>query len=487
MLHIVHLNDTEGPITEVWPPVATAVRALREAGRCDVLLHAGDVPLGSPAAEATVRIMNTFGFDAVALGNHDLNDGVGALCAQAQRLQAPILCANVSGAPPGCVRPYRWLRRRGLRVAVIGITLPDLPLYQAARLTSGLTFHPAAEVLRALVPRLRPHAAVVVVLSHCGYDADVELARHVPGIDLIVGGHNHQLVPAPVAVGRTWVVQAGAEGAYVGWLAVQHEGRLEVTGGLLPMAGLAPDAHTLALGAPAVRDAATLAVVGYTATDLSSATYAQETPLGNLTADLMRAYAGTDLALLRCATVINSLGAGPIRQHDLSQLNHCGTDQVARLYLTGQELVKVLECGARGEYFLLTTSGARVTYDAARPEGQRVVAVQVSDQLLDREQRYSVACSEVLAHGTGGFLPLRGKRHELLPHTIAELLAEHIMAHDAIRPTVDGRLVLHGRLPGARCCQSPRPAHDLEGATHGLDGLLPEHLRALVAESPQRA
>jgi hypothetical protein len=66
-------------------------------------------------------------------------------------------------------------------------------------------------------------------------------------------------------------------------------------------------------------------------------------------------------------------------------------------------------------------------------------------------------------------------------------LAQHIMAHDVIRPTVDGRLVLHGRLPGARCCQSPRPAHDLEGTTHGPDGLLQERLRALVAEAPQRA
>ena len=102
MLHIVHLNDTEGPITEVWPPVATAVRALREAGRCDVLLHAGDVPLGSPAAEATVRIMNTFGFDAVALGNHDLNDGVGALCAQAQRLLRRLAAlGQPAGQAPG--------------------------------------------------------------------------------------------------------------------------------------------------------------------------------------------------------------------------------------------------------------------------------------------------------------------------------------------------------------------------------------------------
>ena len=65
-------------------------------------------------------------------------------------------------------------------------------------------------------------------------------------------------------------------------------------------------------------------------------------------------------------------------------------------------------------------------------------------------------------------------------------LGNRCVAHDVIRLALDGRLVLHGRLPGARCCQSPRPAHDLEGTTHGLGGLLQEHLRALVAESPQR-
>src|SRR6058998_232134 len=76
MLQIVHLNDTEGPIADVWPRVATVVRVLREAGRCDVLLHAGDVPLGSPAAEAGVRIVNNLGFVALALGSGDRDDGV---------------------------------------------------------------------------------------------------------------------------------------------------------------------------------------------------------------------------------------------------------------------------------------------------------------------------------------------------------------------------------------------------------------------------
>lgn len=444
---LVHLNDTEGPAAVIWPQLATAVRALRAQGRCDLLLHAGDAPLGGPGAAQTVRAMNALRFDAMALGNHDLDDGVPTFRAQAAALRVPVLCANIAGPGLERIRAYRLLRRRGLRVAVVGVTLPDLPRYQPPRYTVGLAAHSAVEALHVLVPRLRARAEVVIVLSHCGYDADVELARRVADIDVIVGGHSHHLVAEPVRIGDTWVVQAGAGGAYVGWLAIERGGRQGVSGGVMPTADLEPDARTRALCLPDDAAGADMAIVGYTAVDLSPSAYARETPLGNLTADLMRTSAGADVALLRCATVGTTLRAGPIRRRDRRGLNLCDADQVARLRLTGAEISAVLEHGARNAYFLLTTSGARVTYDAARPAGHRVVAVEIGAAPLQPGRDYLVACSEVLARGVGDYPRLRDTPHELLPHTIGDLLMQHIAARGVIRPVVDGRLALHGRLP----------------------------------------
>lgn len=473
MLHIVHLNDTEGKLEDVWPRVATATRSLREAGRCDLLLHAGDIPLDTAAPCDSASVMNQLGFDAFALGNHDLGRDDAALAQHLEALSAPVLCANVSGAPEGFFRPYCWYQLKGMQVAVIGVTLHDFPRYLRQRRTAELTFQSPVKVLQDLIPRLRSRADLIVVLSHCGSQADMELARQAPGIDLIVGGHDHALLPEPVLVGRTWVAQAGAEGACVGTVTVSWcSSQLEVTGRLLPTADLPPDADILSLLPSAALGAAMLEVAGYTATDLRSRDYARETPLGNLTVDLMRAYAGTDLALLRCASVVNDLPAGPIRRRDLQRLNTCGEDQVARLELSGRELVEVLESGVRGAstspgrslelvlpsansyYFLLVTAGARVVYDAERPEGQRVVSVQVGDEPLDLQRSYTVACTEVLANGTGGFPVLGLKPRELLPSMLEDVLAEHIATEGTIRPVIDGRLDIGGRLP-SECLVPP--------------------------------
>lgn len=131
----------------------------------------------------------------------------------------------------------------------------------------------------------------------------------------------------------------------------------------------------------------------------------------------------------------------------MAQLNRCGADQIARLSLSGDDVLQVLECGARESYFLLLTSGARVVYDAVRPYGERVTSVQVGDTPLDLAREYSVACSEIFANGIAGFTLLKDKPREVLPVTVEELLAECITRRGPIRQAVDGRLVIHGDLP----------------------------------------
>jgi 2',3'-cyclic-nucleotide 2'-phosphodiesterase (5'-nucleotidase family) len=447
---VVHLNDT-GPLSAAgWARLAAVIAGLRRRGACDVLLHAGDldlgaVHLGAPDPERMVALLNRLRFDAVAVGNHDLDAGVEALGERTGPLRAPLLCANLDGAGTAPVRPFRVLRRRGTRIAVVGVTLGEMASYQPARRLAGLCVADPVETLRRVVPAAGARAALVVVLSHCGYEVDRAIAREVGGVDLVVGGHSHFLLEEPVRHGAAWVVQAGADGGHVGWVTLDPagDGSARVRGGVIPAGAVEPDRNALRLLA-AAPESADDDVIGFCAVELADAGDDWESPRANFGADALRAHAATDVALLRRASVRGTLPAGPIRRRDLRLLNWNGADRIARLRLSGAELVRVLERGARAPYFLLASSGARVVYDADRPPGERVRSVEVAGAALDPRRVYSVACSEILALGASGLVP-PGTPHELLADTVGDVLAWRVAACGTIRPTADGRVVVHGR------------------------------------------
>jgi 5'-nucleotidase/UDP-sugar diphosphatase len=442
-LAIAHVNDTSEAGPAEWARLVGAVRALRAQGRSDVLLHAGDVNLSMGSGTAAVGLLNRLRVDAVALGNHDLDGGIVALGAQLGSLRAPLLCANVVGAP-AAVRPYRMLRRGGWRVAVVGVTLGDFAAYQPARNLGGMAFGDPVEALLRLWPRLRASADLVMVLSHCGAEADRAIAARLAGSALIVGGHSHHLLEAPERVGSCWIVQASFGGRHVGWVEVRSVGDgLDVRGGVVATDAARPDPVAARLAAVA-RHAEEDEVVAYAETDLRSPDDLRETPFANLLVDLLRERAGTDVALLRCAAVRNDAPPGPLTRADLRRLNLNGADRLARLTLTGAELRELLECGAQTRYHLLTLAGGRVVYDLDRPLGQRVVELTVGDAPIDPARCYRVACSEYLAGGIAVFTPLRGKPFETLPVSAHVVLEAHVAKEQTLRPKVDGRLTVRG-------------------------------------------
>jgi 2',3'-cyclic-nucleotide 2'-phosphodiesterase (5'-nucleotidase family) len=446
-LTIVHVNDTSEATPDAWGRLAGVVRALRSARRCDLLLHAGDVNLSTPSGPVAASLLRRLGVDAVALGNHDLDGGVDALCAQTASLGGRIVCANVAGLPAGCARPYRILRRGGRRIGILGLTLGDFPIYQPQRNLAGLTFLDPVAALEALLPAVRARTDLVVLLSHCGYEPDLAIARRLDGPALVVGGHSHVLLAVPERVGSCWIVQAGHAASHVGWVEVDwRPSGLDVRGGVLPTADVPADPAVLRLAASA-RAAEDDEVVAHAATDLRSPDDHRETPFANLVVDLVRERAGTELALLRCAAVRNDAPPGPLTRGDLRRLNTNGADRIARLTLTGAELRALVESGAGEPYYLLTLSGGRVVYDFDRPVGRRVAALTVGGEPVDPARRYTVACSEYLARGIAVYAPLRGKTFETLPVTAQDVLDAHVATHPTLRTALDGRLVVRGRYP----------------------------------------
>jgi len=182
-----------------------------------LVLHAGDAVQGTLyfnvfEGAAEFDFLNALGLDAMALGNHEFDKGPASLGRMLAIARFPILSANldVSAEPAlkGRVLPYVVRQFGHERVAIIGSTTPVTPLITQD--VGRVRFMEPASILAVLVRELKAqHINKIVVLSHNGYDADLELARNVPGIDVIVGGHSHTLLGDSAALGGLGLHPAG--------------------------------------------------------------------------------------------------------------------------------------------------------------------------------------------------------------------------------------------------------------------------------------
>jgi 2',3'-cyclic-nucleotide 2'-phosphodiesterase (5'-nucleotidase family) len=236
---ILHVNDTHGRLLprrraggEVggYARLATAIGKVREESDLDhvLLVHAGDIlSRGDKLTRRTkgaanVALMNELGFDLWTPGNGEFYDGLDVLTQRIGEFDGKVLTSNVyrsdTRKPLGVSSAV--LEAGDLRIAFIGSTT----VRKANR--DGLVVGQWATVSAELVGPLREKAHAVVAVNHIGYPYDRALAELVGGIDLIIGGHTHTLLPNGKWVhrklgGRTLIAQAGGY--------VKHLGRVDMT------------------------------------------------------------------------------------------------------------------------------------------------------------------------------------------------------------------------------------------------------------------
>ena len=122
-------------------------------------------------------------------------------------------------------KPYTLRAVNGIPVAIIGQAFPYTPIAHPRHFVKEWTFGIQDKRVQELVDEARAKGArAVVLLSHNGMDVDLKLASRVSGLDVILGGHTHDGVPAPVLVGRTLVTSAGSHGKFLAVLDLDVKG-----------------------------------------------------------------------------------------------------------------------------------------------------------------------------------------------------------------------------------------------------------------------
>jgi len=231
-----------------WARISTLIKETRSSRDGLVLvLDAGDFMMGtlfhtvSREEGGELRIMRSMGYDAVTLGNHEFDlkpDGLARILrAAASRGSIPaIVAANIlfdqedprddsleAAFMEIGIMPYNIFEKQGLKVGVFGIL--GRGAAEVAPFARPLRFRDPVKASSDVVKRLKEKEKVdlVICLSHSGLEnerkgEDLELARKVKGIDIIVSGHSHTHFPYPIREGNTLIVQTGFNGQYVGVL-----------------------------------------------------------------------------------------------------------------------------------------------------------------------------------------------------------------------------------------------------------------------------
>ena len=399
--------------------------------------------------------MNDLRFDAMTLGNHEFDWGLATLRTLTEGARFPFLSANITDregkALPG-VKPYVILERKGIKIAVIGLTTPDVATAVKREHVAGLKQRSPEKLLPGLIAEVRGKGAtLVILLSHLGFAEDMRLGSSVPGIDVIVGGHSHTALADPVQTERTIVVQAGARGLYLGVLELivdEKTGKLEsaTEHGELKTVWSGPndaaDEETARLIGryesklkPMLNE-----VVGETPVDLTRQPYG-ESSLGSVIADSMRESTAAQIAIQNSGGIRADIPAGKITMERVYMVLPFDDDLVC-MDLTGQALIEIFEKAAAGRRGFLQVSGLEVAYTISADGRRKVTRMAAGGLPVDKSKTYRVATNDFLAEGGDGLVGFRKGSNRVRATDMRDGFVEYLKRHSPIRFTGQKRIVV---------------------------------------------
>jgi 5'-nucleotidase / UDP-sugar diphosphatase len=368
--------------------VSTVRRRLRDQGPA-VFVLAGNA-LGPSLASKFFRgrqmieVLNAAQLDYATFGNHEFDieaDTLLALIAESDFKWISSNCTRPNGSAFPKVLPWDTLRVSGHKVGLFGLTLQGSYPRWVRCSDPDSAAHRTIETLAA------EGADLIVGLTHQTMSADRELLGREPKLDLILGGHasesqdsivsgRHAVKADPDAASVQFVTLWGGKGRWR-----QAVGRVAIDA-TLPNDTLVSvvirrwqDSLQRRLGPPR-----TLATSQVSIPPANSTARRQESVLGDLVTDAMRAGTRSDVALLNVGTLRldQRIPPGPITNHQLEAIFPFPDEtRVVTFPLSGTRLRAILEHGvshqALGTGGFLQVSGISFTFDSTQPSGRRVV------------------------------------------------------------------------------------------------------------------
>ena len=454
------------------------------------------------------RLAQYMGYDAVAVGNHDIETGhpvYDRVAADLKKAGVDFLAANAirndNGKP--YFKPYKVVKKAGMKVAILGYTNANMKAWLTEELWSGMHFVPIVDVIQADVDRIRAkeHPDVMVVVMHSGTgegdgsmleSEGLDAFQLVKGVDFVLASHDHR--PYVVTTDSCGFLNAGSHSRNVaeGKLRLTVKGRKVVSKtyetGLIPVWAEMADPEMKAHFQPdyeAVK-AFTLKEVGILNTDLwTRDAYRGMSDYMNLIHTLSLGCKPAEISFGAPLTFNGHVASGIIRYNDLFTI-YPYENQLFVVKMTGEEIRRYLEFSydkwintiAKADDRLLkiearedartqqprwsfvnrsynfdSAAGINYTVDVTKPFGERVtITTTVDGKPFDLQREYNVAMTSYRASGGGNLMKETGIDTDHIDDRVVarypeirNILYDYLLENGSIDPEVIGNPAVIGQ------------------------------------------
>ena len=438
-----------------------------------VVLDAGDPFQGSlfyttykGAAEA--EFMEAIGYDAMAVGNHEFDDGPKGLADFVDAVSFPVVSGNLDLSAETLlndrVKDHVVLEIGGQKIGIVSALAVDT--VDTSSPGENVVFIDEIEALKADVAAMQGMGVdKIIALTHVGLKKDMEIAAAVPGIDVVIGGHSHtkmlndgKAVAYPQMVGGTPVAQAYAYSKYLGKLTVTFDDMGNVTAAsgdpIVLDASVTPDAAIAAriaeMGAPI--EEMKMRVVAQSSGNIDGdrgSCRAMECQMGNLVADAMLdrvADQGIEIAIQNGGGLRASIDAGDVTMGEvLTVLPFQNT--LSTFFVSGATIVAALENGVskmeEGAGRFPQVAGMSFTVTPSADAGSRISNVMVGGSVIDLNKTYGVVSNNYVRNGGDGYKMFRDAENAYdYGPDLADVTAEYIAKGGSYTAYTDGRITV---------------------------------------------
>jgi 2',3'-cyclic-nucleotide 2'-phosphodiesterase/3'-nucleotidase len=493
---------TRQPAPRGLAAAATLVAAVRGETPNTLLVDCGDAIQGSPLEsvhEAGVRdgrtgspdpvmlAMNRMGYDAMVVGNHEYNYGLGNLAAARRTARFPWLSANTrTGAALPPFAPYVVKSVGGVKVAVIGVTTSAVPEWEKPEQIRGLEWLLPEEGVRLALEELREEKPDVVLAAvHGGLDRDPatgelrpgerpgedsawEIAERFPQLAAVIYGHTHRREEGR-RVGRVLLVQPRPWGQDVARvdITLAREGGgpwslRNVTSRLLPVVPTTPPDPAVLEEARPYHEAAERYLeqpVAESPAELSGARGRfEDNALVDAIHEVQLHYAAADVSFASLFDARVRVARGPVTVRELAAL-YLYDNELYAIEGDGRMVREALENAARyyrtcpdpscsrgplvdravRGYNYDTAQGVQYEIDLREPEGHRVKDLLYHGAPLRDDERLRIAVNNYRAAGSAGYRVFRGAPVVWRSgREIRDLMVEYFAARRVLPARPDG-------------------------------------------------